>query len=97
MPLGDYDPGLVHGLSIVWLSLGGLCSLVVIWDVIRHPQHMWIINIVWPVTALFGAVWILWQYFKYGRFAEHRLVHEAKRKGETPPNKRLTPFRHGCS
>ena len=59
-------PAWFHGLSIVWLSLGGLCSLVVIWDVIRHPQHMWIMNIVWPV----GTVWILWQYFKYGRFAE---------------------------
>ncbi len=59
----------------------------------RHPLHMWIMNVVWPVTSLFGTVWILWQYFKYGRPAEHRLAHQAKQKGEEPPNKRFTPFR----
>jgi hypothetical protein len=53
---------------------------------------MWIMNIVWPVTALFGSFWIGWQYFKYGRLSQHRLVHEAKKRGEDPPNKRLTPF-----
>jgi hypothetical protein len=52
---------------------------------------MWIMNLVWPVTALFGTVWVLWQYFKFGRLAEHRLAREAQQKGEEPPNKRA-PF-----
>jgi hypothetical protein len=72
--------------------LGALCSLVIASDVVRHPQHMWIMNVVWPVTALFGTIGVLWQYFKYGRLAQHRLAHEAKQRGEEPPNKRLSPF-----
>lgn len=85
-------PAWFHALSIASLSLGGLCFLIIAFDLFKHPQHMWIMNIVWPVTTLFGSVWIVWQYFRYGRLAEHRLAHEAKQKGEDPPNKRLTPF-----
>ncbi|MDA9432100.1 DUF4396 domain-containing protein [Bradyrhizobium sp. CCBAU 51627] len=85
-------PHWLYALSVASLSLGALCFLIIAFDLFGHPQHMWIMNVVWPVTALFGSVWIVWQYFKYGRLAEHRLVHEAKRKGEDPPNKRLTPF-----
>jgi len=83
---------ILHVLSIASLSLSGFCFLIVALDLLRHPQHMWIMNVVWPVSALFGSVWIVWQYFKYGRLAERRLVHEAKQNGEDPPNRKLTPF-----
>lgn len=86
-------PEWFYALSVASLSLGALCLLIVVFDLLKHPQHMWIMNVVWPVTALFGSVWIVWQYFRYGRLAEGRLAHEAKQKGEDPPNKRLTPFR----
>jgi hypothetical protein len=36
-------------------------------QVIRHPQHMTVMNIVWPVSALFGTVLIVWAYFRYGQ------------------------------
>ena len=85
-------PEWFQALSIASLSLAGLCFLIIAFDLSKHPQHMWIMNVVWPVTALFGSVWILWQYFRYGRLAERRLAREAKQKGEDPPNKRLTPF-----
>ena len=49
-------------------------------------------NVVWPVTALFGTVWILWQYLSYGRLATHEKVHAAMQRHEDPPNKKLTPF-----
>jgi hypothetical protein len=55
-------PDWLHLLSIAYLSLGGLCAAIIAVDLIGHPQHMWIMNVVWPVTALFGTVWILWQY-----------------------------------
>jgi Domain of unknown function (DUF4396) len=85
-------PVCLHDLSSAYLCLGAVSAVVVAADLVRHPQHMWIMNVVWPVTALFGTVWILWQYFKYGRLAERRLVHDAMRKHEEPPNRRLTPF-----
>jgi hypothetical protein len=53
---------------------------------------MWIMNIVWPVTALFGTVWVLRQYFRYGRLATKEKAEAAKKHHEEPPNKRLTPF-----
>ena len=45
-------PGWLHGLSIAYLSLGALAAMTIAADEIKHPQHMWIMNVVWPVTAL---------------------------------------------
>lgn len=53
---------------------------------------MWIMNIVWPVTALFGTIWIARQYFRYGRLATHMKMRSAIEKKEEAPNKRDTPF-----
>ena len=85
-------PGWLHELSIAYLVLGAFCAVVIAVDTIRHPQHMWIMNLVWPVTALFGTVWIVWQYFAYGRLATHSKMHAAMQRKEEPPNKRETPF-----
>ena len=85
-------PKWLHALSVASLLLATLCLLIIALDLLKHPQHMWIMNVVWPVTALFGSVWIVWQYFRYGRLAERRLAHEAEQRGKDPPNKRLTPF-----
>ncbi|MBW4025232.1 MAG: DUF4396 domain-containing protein [Proteobacteria bacterium] len=85
-------PSWLHDLSIAYLLLGGLCAAIVAVDVSRHPQHMWIMNVVWPVTALFGTVWIVWQYFVYGRLATHEKMHAAMQRKQEPPNKRETPF-----
>jgi hypothetical protein len=53
---------------------------------------MWIMNVVWPVTALFGTVWIGWQYFSYGRLAEQARVRSAMERNEEMPSTKLTPF-----
>ena len=62
-------PAWLHYLSWGFLVLGALCALVIAGDELKRPQHMWIMNIVWPVTALFGTIWIVWQYFTYGVIA----------------------------
>jgi hypothetical protein len=62
-------PAWLHLLSIAALALGLGCALVVAIDVARHPQRMAIMNIVWPVAALFGTLIWLWGYFRYGRRA----------------------------
>ena len=55
--------------TIAWISLGiaFFCSIVIAVDVVRHPQKMGVMNIVWPVTALYGSVFALWAYFRIGR------------------------------
>lgn len=80
-------------ISVLMLVLGGVCAIVILIDLLLgNRQHMWIMNIVWPVSALFGTALTLWAYFKYGRLNTHRRVLEAKRRGEEPPGKRDTPF-----
>ncbi len=86
------SPAWLHYLSIGSAVLGVLCAVTIAIDVARHPQHMWIMDVVWPVTALFGTVWVLWQYFTYGRLATRERAQRAKQEDKEPPNRRLTPF-----
>ncbi len=60
-------PAWLHALSIASLTLGALAALLIAADLLRHKQRMGIMNVVWPVTALFGSLWVVWQYFTYGR------------------------------
>ncbi len=55
--------------TIAWISLSVafLCALIVAGDEFRHPQKMWVMNIVWPVTALYFSVVALWGYYRIGR------------------------------
>ena len=57
----------LHDLSITWIAIGAICAVIISADEIRHPQKMWIMNLVWPLTALFGTgVW-LGAYYAWGR------------------------------
>ena len=85
-------PAWLHDLSIASLALGALCAILIAADVARYPQRMWIMNVVWPVTALFGSLAVVWQYGRYGRLVSHEQAHAAMRAGQDPPSKRLTPF-----
>lgn len=49
------------------LSIAIACSLIIVFDLLHHPQKMGIMNVVWPVTALYGSVFALWAYFRYAR------------------------------
>jgi hypothetical protein len=82
-------PAWLHYLSIAYLALGFVCAVIIALDLLRHPQHMWIMNLVWPITALFGTVWILWQYLSYGRVLS---VDGANKRHEQSPNTRHIPF-----
>ena len=85
-------PFWLHWLSIAALLTGAACSLLILIDVLRHPQKMAVMNVVWPVTALFGMVGSLWLYFRYGRLANKSAAMAAKQAGQKPPAKTQTPF-----
>jgi hypothetical protein len=79
-------------LSIVaWIALciALICAVVIIVDEIRHPQKMWIMNIVWPVTALYLSVFALWAYFQTGR----ALTRDAMKSMSTQ-DMAVSPRRH---
>jgi hypothetical protein len=60
---------------LAWISLGiaFASAAVIIFDEIKRPQQMWVMNIVWPVTALYFSVIAVWFYFRSGR----RMTREA--------------------
>ncbi len=80
-------PAWLHDISIASLVLGGICAIAIVIDELNHPQHMWIMNVVWPVTALFGTVFWLWGYARYGRLATKQSMIDIKKQGRVPPNK----------
>jgi hypothetical protein len=87
-------PNWLHSLSIAYLLFGAICAAVIAFDLTRHPQQMWIMNVVWPVTALFGTAWILWQYLTHGRLATRRCGDAVPRRSAEP---KADPFsRHRC-
>ena len=57
----------LHLLAILSLAIGLICVVTIAADELRFPQKMWIMNIVWPVTALFGSVIWLGFYYSFGR------------------------------
>ena len=48
-------PNWLHILSWVALSIGGLSGILIATDVAPHPQHMGVMNVVWPTTAFSAA------------------------------------------
>lgn len=53
-------PDWLHVVSQACLLAGIACAIVIAIDLARHRQRMWIMNVVWPVNALFGTVLTLW-------------------------------------
>jgi hypothetical protein len=51
-----------------WVSLGVgfACALFIAADETRRPQKMGVMNVVWPVSALYFSVFALWAYLRWG-------------------------------
>ena len=92
-------PEWLHILAIVSLVLAGLCALVIAVDEFAHPQKMWIMNIVWPINALYFGPIGLWAYYAIGRKStkahqeqmQQQMQHEhpGKDKEEDEPKDRV--------
>jgi hypothetical protein len=60
-------PAWLHGLAIASLVAGLACAALIAADEARRPQSMWIMDLVWPLCALFGSVLWLGLYWRWGR------------------------------
>jgi hypothetical protein len=62
-------------VSWVAVILGLLTALAIAFDVTAHPQHMKIMNVVWPITGLYLPVlgWLL-----YGDMARQKPMSMSK-------------------
>lgn len=54
-------------IAITSIATGIICLLIIAIDIVRHPQKMWIMDIVWPVTALYSGPIGLLIYYKIGK------------------------------
>ena len=54
---------------VAWLSIGVAigCAVWIAADEVRHPQRMGVMNVVWPLTALYFSVFAVWAYYVVGR------------------------------
>jgi hypothetical protein len=84
-------PEWLHLLAIACLVLAGVCAAIIAVDLVKHPQQMWIMNVVWPITALYAGPLAVVSYFKAGRLSSKQSVEEAKARGEENPAKKK-PF-----
>jgi hypothetical protein len=85
-------PAWLLTISILSLVLAGICALLIAADiVVGHKQHMWIMNLVWPITALYAGPLALWACYSVGRLSTHKATMAAKERDEKPPGKQK-PF-----
>jgi hypothetical protein len=77
-----------HWLSIASLALALGCALGIAADEVRRPQHMAIMNVVWPLTALFGSVLAIWAYRQYGLLSTLQAMKAAEHRKDVPAHKR---------
>lgn len=102
------EPHWLMVVSWIALALGFGSALVILVDefMFGHRQHMAVMNLVHPITALYwGPVW-LGVYFRNGRKSSHKVMHEQamrfdgdveelKRKGESTDAEDLRPWHIG--
>jgi hypothetical protein len=75
---------------VAWIgiAIGGASALVIALDIAAgHRQRMWIMNLVWPLTALYAGLAGLWAYYAVGRTMTQQAgrvdaATDGKRRGE---------------
>ena len=79
-------------VSVITLLLALASGIIILIDILTgHQQHMWIMNIVWTITALYSGPLGLWAYFKIGQLSADKNTRKAKENGKVSPAKRK-PF-----
>lgn len=72
-------PEWLHALAWFALAIAFLSGLIIIFDMLRgHRQKMWIMHLVWPITALYWGPLAVWGYFKYGRLGTVEHMQQVK-------------------
>jgi hypothetical protein len=84
----------LHRIAQVSLLLGVLSAIVIAADILGgRRQKMWIMDVVWPVTGLYGGLLALYAYSKLGRVSSISDAPAAVRRakaGKEPENEK--PF-----
>ena len=88
-------PAWLQIVAAISLVSAGISAVVIVIDLLRgHTQHMWIMNLVWPITALYFGPLALVAYFLWGRSNGHHQV--IKGHGHEHPHE-MKPFWQTCA
>jgi hypothetical protein len=74
-------------IFIAWISIAVafLCAAFIALDETKHPQRMGVMNVVWPVTALYLSVFAVWAYLTIGRrYTREAMRHMQDSQGAAP-------------
>ena len=86
------SPHWLQIVALVSLSTATCCAAGIAIDIVAGAkQHTWIMNIVWPITALWAGPLGLWAYCRFGRTRGRHNVQQAERRGQHHLEKRK-PF-----
>jgi hypothetical protein len=81
-------PGWLEILAKIALGWAALCAGIIVLDIASgNRQQMWIMNVVWPVTALWSGPLGFAAYFRLGRLSTQKAVDAAKKRGMEMPGK----------
>lgn len=76
-------PAWLTYISWASLTLSFLCASWIVFDIARgYRQRMGIMNIVWPMTALYAGPLAVWSYLHVGRLRTARGQREAENRGQ---------------
>ncbi|RLQ94230.1 DUF4396 domain-containing protein [Falsibacillus albus] len=68
---------LLTTIAYISVFLGILSAITILLDIIKHPQPMKIMNIVWPINGLYLGPFGIWAYWVMGRSKnDHSHHHE---------------------
>ncbi|WP_168120057.1 DUF4396 domain-containing protein [Paenibacillus sp. HB172176] len=58
---------MLNNIAYICVGIGILSAIFILIDIIRHPQPMAIMNIVWPINGLYLGPFAIWLYSIMGR------------------------------
>jgi len=77
-------PPWLEALAAASLSTAAASAVLILGSVLRRPQHMAIMNWVWPITGLWAGPLGLWAYLRWGRHGSRAAHRRAEAIGKEP-------------
>lgn len=90
-------PGWLESLSMIVVIFSIVCAIGITVDIALHPQAMWIMNLVWPLTALYAGPIGVWFYVTIGRSSDERHKHRKTERFWPKALKGATHCGAGCA
>ncbi|MCM3005056.1 DUF4396 domain-containing protein [Priestia koreensis] len=68
-------------IAFISIFIGVMQAVIITGSIIKHPQEMAIMNVVWPITGLYFPVIGLWMYYVIGIKDQRDTSHQSDAHG----------------